>query len=148
MDPERAEFLRKAFDSMLVDEIKRMKNEAEANAEVDKKAKEEAEKLNQADSMIFQSEKQLKEFGDKIPADKKSAIEAALTELKAAHQSRDLNQIEAALTSINSAWSVASEDMYKASQEAGAPGAGGADGANAGGPEVTDVDFEEVKDEK
>jgi len=130
------------------DEIKRMKNEAEANAEADKKAKEEAEKLNQADSMIFQSEKQLKEFGDKIPADKKSAIEAALTELKAAHQSRDLNQIEAALTSINAAWSVASEDMYKASQEAGAQGAGVTDGNNAGGPEVTDVDFEEVKDEK
>jgi molecular chaperone DnaK len=130
------------------DEIKRMKNEAEANAEADKKAKEEVEKLNQADSMIFQSEKQLKEFGDKIPSDKKSAIEAALTELKAAHQSRDLNQIEAALTSINAAWSVASEDMYKASQEAGPQGASGTEGASAGGPEVTDVDFEEVKDEK
>jgi molecular chaperone DnaK len=130
------------------DEIKRMKNEAEANAEADKKAKEEAEKLNQADSMIFQSEKQLKEFGDKIPADKKSAIEGALTELKAAHQSRDLNQIETALTSINAAWAAASEDMYKASQESGAQGAGAADGNNAAGPEVTDVDFEEVKDEK
>jgi molecular chaperone DnaK len=90
----------------------------------------------------------LKEFGDKIPSDKKSAIEAALTELKAAHQSRDLNQIEAALTSINAAWSVASEDMYKASQEAGPQGASGTEGASAGGPEVTDVDFEEVKDEK
>ena len=130
------------------DEIKRMKNEAEANAEADKKAKEEAEKLNQADSMIFQSEKQLKEFGDKIPADKKSAIEAALTELKAAHQSRDLNQIETALASINAAWSAASEDMYKASQEAGPQGTASTEGANAGGPEVTDVDFEEVKDEK
>ncbi len=130
------------------DEIKRMKNEAEANAETDKKAKEEAEKLNQADSMIFQSEKQLKEFGDKIPADKKSAIEAALTELKTAQQSRDLNQIEAALTSINAAWSVASEDMYKASQEAGPQGTSGTEGGTAGGPEVTDVDFEEVKDEK
>jgi molecular chaperone DnaK len=130
------------------DEIKRMKNEAEANAETDKKAKEEAEKLNQADSMIFQSEKQLKEFGDKIPADKKSAIEAALTELKTAQQSRDLNQIEAALTSINAAWSVASEDMYKASQEAGPQGTNGTEGATAGGSEVTDVDFEEVKDEK
>lgn len=130
------------------DEIKRMKNEAEANAEADKKAKEEAEKLNQADSMIFQSEKQLKEFGDKIPADKKSTIEAALTELKAAHQSRDLNQIETALTSINAAWAAASEDMYKASQEAGAQSPGATDGTNAGGPEVTDVDFEEVKDEK
>jgi molecular chaperone DnaK len=130
------------------DEIKRMKTEAEANADADKKAKEEAEKINQADSMIFQSEKQLKEYGDKIPADKKSAIEAALTELKAAHQSRDLNQIDAALTSINAAWSVASEDMYKASQEAGAQGAPTSDGASSGGPEVTDVDFEEVKDEK
>jgi molecular chaperone DnaK len=125
-----------------------MKTEAEANADADKKAKEEAEKINQADSMIFQSEKQLKEYGDKIPADKKTAIEAALTELKSAHQSRDLNQIDAALTSINAAWSVASEDMYKASQEAGAQGAPTGDGAASAGPEVTDVDFEEVKDEK
>ncbi len=130
------------------DEIKRMKTEAEANADADKHAKEEAEKINQADSMIFQSEKQLKEFGDKIPADKKSAIESALTELKAAHQSRDLNQIDAALASINAAWATASEDMYKASQEAGAQGAPTGDGAASGGPEVTDVDFEEVKDEK
>jgi molecular chaperone DnaK len=130
------------------DEIKRMKTEAEANADADKHAKEEAEKINQADSMIFQSEKQLKEFGDKIPADKKSAIESALTELKAAHQSRDLNQIDSALASINAAWATASEDMYKASQEAGAQGAPTGDGAASGGPEVTDVDFEEVKDEK
>jgi molecular chaperone DnaK len=130
------------------DEIKRMKTEAEANADADKHAKEEAEKINQADSMIFQSEKQLKEFGDKIPADKKSAIESALTELKAAHQSRDLNQIDSALASINAAWATASEDMYKASQEAGAQGAPTGDGADSGGPEVTDVDFEEVKDEK
>ena len=125
-----------------------MKTEAEANADADKHAKEEAEKINQADSMIFQSEKQLKEFGDKIPADKKSAIESALTELKAAHQSRDLNQIDSALASINAAWATASEDMYKASQEAGAQGAPTGDGAASGGPEVTDVDFEEVKDEK
>jgi molecular chaperone DnaK len=130
------------------DEIKRMKTEAEANADADKHAKEEAEKINQADSMIFQSEKQLKEFGDKIPADKKSAIESALAELKAAHQSRDLNQIDSALASINAAWATASEDMYKASQEAGAQGAPTGDGAASGGPEVTDVDFEEVKDEK
>lgn len=128
------------------EEIKRMKSEAEANADADKKAKEEAEKINQADSMIFQSEKQLKEFGDKIPADKKATIEAALSELKAAHQSRDLIQIDAALTSINSAWSVASEDMYKASQESGQQETNTNEGS--GGPEVTDVDFEEVKDEK
>jgi molecular chaperone DnaK len=99
--------------------------------------------------MIFQSEKQLKEFGDKIPTDKKSAIESALTELKAAHQSRDLNRIDAALTTINSAWSAASEDMYKASQEAGsAPGADASSGSANAGQEVTDVDFEEVKDDK
>jgi molecular chaperone DnaK len=131
------------------DEIKRMKTEAEANAEADKQAKEEAEKINQADSMIFQSEKQLKEFGDKIPADKKSAIEAALTELKSAHQSRDLNRIDAALTTINSAWSAASEDMYKASQDAGSTASADASAGNANaGQEVTDVDFEEVKDDK
>jgi molecular chaperone DnaK len=129
------------------DEIKRMKTEAEANAESDRKAKEEAEKINQADSLIFQTEKQLKEFGDKIPAEKKSAIESALSTLKSAHQSKDLAGIDAAMNTLNTAWSAASEDMYKASQEAGQPSAEGTEAGNAG-PEVTDVDFEEVKDEK
>jgi molecular chaperone DnaK len=134
------------------EEIDRMKREAEVNAEADKKAKEEIEKLNEADSMIFQTEKQLKEFGDKIPAEKKAPIEAALTDLKAAHASKDLEKIAAALSTMNTAWSAASEDMYKAQQ-------GGAQGGPEGGPQpnageqkgggssenVTDVDFEEVK---
>lgn len=134
------------------EEIDRMKREAEVNAEADKKAKEEIEKLNEADSMIFQTEKQLKEFGDKIPAEKKAPIEAALSDLKAAHASKDLEKIAAALSTMNTAWSAASEDMYKAQQ-------GGAQGGPEGGPQpnageqkgggntenVTDVDFEEVK---
>lgn len=134
------------------EEIDRMKREAEVNAEADKKAKEEIEKLNEADSMIFQTEKQLKEFGDKIPAEKKAPIEAALTDLKAAHAAKDLEKIAAALSTMNTAWSAASEDMYKAQQ-------GGAQGGPEGGPQpnageqkgggssenVTDVDFEEVK---
>jgi molecular chaperone DnaK len=128
------------------DEIKRMKHEAEANAEADRKAKEEIDKLNSADAMVFQTEKQLKEYGDKIPAEKKSVIESALAELKTAHGSKNLEGIEVALNKLNSAWGAASEDMYKnagAGQDANASGAQD----NAGG-EATDVDFEEVKDEK
>ena len=131
------------------EDIERMKREAEANADSDKKAKEEVDKLNEADAMIFQTEKQLKEFGDKIPAEKKAPIESALTELKAAHASKEIAKIDAALASINTLWSAASEDMYKAQQ-------GGAENANANpnnagqagqpnGENVTDVDFEEVK---
>ena len=131
------------------EDIDRMKREAELNADSDKKAKEEVDKLNEADAMIFQTEKQLKEFGDKIPAEKKAPIESALTELKAAHASKDIAKIDAALASINTLWSAASEDMYKAQQ-------GGAENANANpnndgktgqpnGENVTDVDFEEVK---
>ena len=147
------------------DEIKRMKAEAEAHAADDKKAKEEIEKINAADSMIFQSEKNLKEYGDKIPSDKKSAIENALSELKAAHSARNVQQIDAAMEKINAAWQSASEDMYKAQQQAGGanPGAGfdpnnmGGAGCNNGncggdcnnkgngGDNVTDVDYEEVK---
>jgi molecular chaperone DnaK len=128
------------------DEIKRMKEEAEANADADRKVKEEADKINQADSLIFQSEKQLNEFGDKIPADKKSAIETGLNELKEAHKNRDLTAIETAMTSLNAAWQSASQDMYNASQQTeGAPEQGP---ANNTGDNVTDVEFEEVKDEK
>jgi molecular chaperone DnaK len=130
------------------DEIKRMKNEAEANAEADRKAKEEAVKINEADSMIFQTEKQLKEYGDKIPADKKSTIEAALSELKNAHTSRDLNAIDTALANINTAWAAASEDMYKATQEAPGGQPQGEPTAQASGADVTDVDFEEVKEDQ
>ncbi|MFM2206265.1 MAG: hypothetical protein RL213_240, partial [Bacteroidota bacterium] len=129
------------------DEIKRMKSEAEANAESDRKAKEEADKFNQADSLIFQSEKQLTEFGDKLPADKKEAIQKALSELKDAHKERNLSVIDTALASLNAAWTAASEEMYKATQDAGPGPDAGSAGSKTDG-EVTDVDFEEVKDEK
>lgn len=131
------------------DEIKRMKTEAEANAESDRKAKEEADKVNQADALIFQSEKQLKEFGDKLPAEKKEAIQKSLSQLKDAHKERNLAAIDTALNDLNAAWSAASEEMYKATQNTGDAGAGAGpqEGAKSDG-EVTDVDFEEVKDEK
>jgi molecular chaperone DnaK len=125
-----------------------MKAEAEANAESDKKAKETADKLNEADGMIFQTEKQLTEFGDKLSDDKKKPIEDALAELKAAYESKDLAVISPALDKINEAWKVASEEMYKAQAEAqgGAPqGEPTADGGASEGDNVEDVDFEEVK---
>jgi molecular chaperone DnaK len=135
------------------DEIKRMKAEAEANAEADKKAKEMADKVNQADSLIFQTEKQLKEFGDKIPADKKQPIENALKKLKDAHASKDLAAIDTAMTELNTVFQAASQEMYNASQAQGGPQANsnpGDQGSSTGGKqkaddEVTDVDFEEVK---
>ena len=132
------------------DEIKRMKDEAEANADADRKIKEEADKYNQADSLIFQSEKQLKDFGDKIPADKKSAIEAGLSELKESHKNRDLVAIETAMTNLNSAWQEASQDMYNASQDGNTATENTTDNTadNNTTDNVTDVDFEEVKDEK
>ncbi len=133
------------------DEIARMKAEAETNAESDRAARERAEKIVGADSLVFQSEKQLKEFGDKLPADKKSTIEAALAELKAAHQAQDINSIDAATEKLNAAWAAASQEMYAATQEAGA--AAGADGAGQSAKQnpaddVTDVEFEEVKDNR
>jgi len=138
-----------ASSGLTDEEIKKMKQEAEANAETDKKAKEEVEKLNAADSLIFQTEKQLKEFGDKIPGDKKSTIESALAQLKTAHQSKDLAGIETAMESLNTAWGAASEDMYKAGATPGAENANASEPnstANAAdNPEVTDVDYEEVK---
>ncbi len=136
-----------ASSGLSEEEIEKMKQEAEANADADKNAKETAEKINAADGMIFQTEKQLKEFGDKLSDDKKGPIEAALVELKAAHESKDLSQIDAAMEKINEAWKVASEEMYKAQQEAGAnPGAEQAQPeASAEGDNVEDVDFEEVK---
>jgi molecular chaperone DnaK len=139
-----------ASSGLTDEEIKKMKAEAEANAETDRKAKEEIEKLNSADSLIFQTEKQLKEFGDKLPADKKQPIEDALSELKKAHADKNIAEIENAMGKLNTAWSAASEEMYKATQ--GQPGATGeanaGDAAQSGGSEgdVTDVDFEEVKD--
>ena len=139
-----------ASSGLTEEEIKKMKAEAEANAESDKKAKETADKLNEADGMIFQTEKQLEEFGDKLSADKKKPIEDALAELKTAYQSKDIAVIAPALDKINEAWKVASEEMYKAQADAaqagGAPeGDATADGAAPEGDNVEDVDFEEVK---
>jgi len=133
------------------EEIEKMKNEAKANEATDKEAREKVEKINQADSLIFQTEKQLKEYGEKIPADKKAPIEAALNNLKDAHKSQDIAKIDAALTDMNTAWTAASEDMYKATQDAGSqPGGNGQQGnpnPNGGGQAetVTDAEFEEVK---
>ena len=104
-----------ASSGLTEEEIEKMKQEAEANAEADAKAKETADKLNNADGMIFQTEKQLSEFGDKLSDDKKAPIEAALEELKKAYESKDLALIDPALEKINEAWKEASEEMYKAS---------------------------------
>ena len=138
------------------DEVERMKAEARANEATDKAEKEKVEKLNMADSMVFQTEKQLKEYGDKIPADKKTAIETAAEKLKEAHKSQDIAGIDTALAGLNAAWTAASEDIYK-SQAEGAQqpgpdaGAGAGAGQQAGGngatanDNVTDVPYEEVK---
>ena len=138
-----------AGSGLTPEEIEKMKDEAKANEESDKAEREKVDKINQADSLIFQSEKQLKEYGDKISADKKAPIEAALEKLKEAHKSQDLNAIDAATTELNTVWTAASEEMYKATQEAG-PQADGADGQstqsnNNGSENVTDAEFEEVK---
>ena len=153
-----------ASSGLSEDEIKKMKAEAEANRDADMKAKEQADKINGADAMVFQTEKQLKEYGDKIPAEKRSAIEAALKDTKAALESKDLSQIDAASAKLNEAWQAASQEMYQAQQQAagaqGAPNGAGFDpnmganpGAGAGAGQqgasdngnVTDVPFEEVK---
>lgn len=139
-----------ASSGLTDEEIKRMKEEAEQNADADKIAKEEADKINSADALIFSTEKQLKEFGDKISADKKAPIEAGLAKLQAAHAARNFADIDAAQEELQAAWNAASEEMYKAGQD-GAPAEGdagqSANGQAAGGDNVTDVDFEEVKDE-
>jgi molecular chaperone DnaK len=135
-------------------EIKKMKEEAQLNADSDKKEKERIEKLNQADSMIFQTEKQLKEYGDKLSEGNKTAIQGALDKLKEAHKSQDLAAVETALAAMNAAWQAASQEMYAASSGAGAqPGADagagpqpGASAGNTGGAgDATDVEYEEVK---
>ncbi len=133
------------------EEIEKMKNEAKANEDADKKAREEAEKANMIDSLIFQTEKQMKEVGDKIPADKKTAIETALTELKAAKESKDVAAMDKAAETLNSAWQAASQDIYNATQSAAQPGdaqptVDGTPEANA--ENVQDVTYEEVKDDK
>jgi len=139
-----------ASSGLTEEEIEKMKKDAEANAEADKKAKDEVDKFNSADQMIFQTEKQLKEFGDKLSADKKKPIESALEELKKAHESKDLEKIESSLNEINEAWKNASEEMYKAQAEN--PEAQTDENSSSGGDkksdgdDVQDVDFEEVKE--
>ena len=135
-----------ASSGLTDEEIKKMKEEAEANAESDAKQKEEADKINGADALIFSTEKQLKEFGDKLSDDKKAPIEAGLEKLKAAHLSRNFADIDAAQEELQAAWNVASEEMYKAGEQpqGDAPQAD----AQQGGDTVTDVDFEEVKDDE
>jgi molecular chaperone DnaK len=137
-----------ASSGLTEEEIKKMKADAEANAEADKKAIENAQKLNEADSMIFQTESQLSEFGDKLSEDKKQPIVDALEELKKAYETKDLELITPALDKINEAWKVASEEMYKAQAEAqqgGAPGPDASQNGQAESSDVEDVDFEEVK---
>ena len=136
-----------ASSGLSKEEIERMKAEAEANAEADKKEREKVDKLNQADSMIFQTENQLKELGDKLPADKKAPIEAALGKLKDAHKAQDLAAIDAAMNELNTAFQAASAEMYAQSGQAGqqaGPGAGQQPN-NDGKEDVQDADFEEVK---
>src|SRR6056300_1925125 len=139
-----------ASSGLTEEEIEKMKQEAEANADADKKAKEQVDKLNSADQMIFQTEKQLTEFGEKLSEDKKAPIEAALADLKKAHEAKDIEAIDKSLEAINEAWKNASEEMYKAQADAGGgdPAQGAQPEASAeasGGDDVQDVDFEEVK---
>jgi molecular chaperone DnaK len=141
-----------ASSGLSKEDIEKMKQEAQANSERDKQFRDEAEKLNAADNLIFSSEKQLGEYGDKLPDEKKSEIRSALDELKSAHGARQLAEIDAATERLNKAWEAASAEMYKATQEAGAADAGaGSQSANGGSAgakdseQVTDVDFEEVK---
>ena len=130
------------------EEIQRMKDEAAANADNDKAAKERVEVLNQADSLVFQTEKQMGEFGDKLPEDKKGPIEAAIAELKEAHAAQDVDRCKAGIEALNQAFSTASEEMYNASQAAGGADAGASADTGSGDEEVTDVDFEEVSEDK
>jgi len=134
-----------ASSGLSAEEIERMKNEAKANESQDKEEREKIEKINQADSMIFQTEKQLKEFGNKLSAGNKSAIEGALTELKTAFELKDISSIDVAMAAINTAWQAASQEMYSAEQGAGQPGASE---PNASSDSVTDVEFEEVEEDK
>lgn len=139
-----------ASSGLSKEEIERMKAEAEANAETDKKEREKIDKLNQADSMIFQTEKQLEELGDKLPADKKASIEAALTKLKDAHKAQDLATIDSAMAELNTAFQTASADMYaQAGAQPGADSNAGQAGGNSSssndGDNIQDADFEEVK---
>lgn len=141
------------------EEIEKMKAEAAANAEEDRLARERVDKLNAADQLVFQTEKQIKDYGDKIPADKKAAIETAVNDLKAAHKAEDLDQVDKASEALNNAWQAASQDMYQASQQQGGPQngepqdtaqntTGPQDGDSNDADDVTDVEYEEVDDKK
>jgi molecular chaperone DnaK len=138
-----------ASSGLSKDDIEKMKREAAANADSDRLAREKADKLNAADSLIFQVEKQLNEYGDKIPADKKAPIESALAELKKAHGAQDIPGIDAAMTQLNTVFQAASQEMYAAAQQGTNAGTdGSAQGSAPNDKEVSDVDFEEVKDSK
>jgi molecular chaperone DnaK len=138
-----------ASSGLSKEDIDKMKKEAEANADADKSAREKADKLNQADSLIFQTEKQLAEFGDKLPADKKQPIENAVAKLKKAHEAQDIPAIDTAMNELNSIFAAASEEMYKAAGQANGEAQQQPSGQGApADQEVTDVDFEEVKDDK
>ena len=136
-----------AGSGLTKEEIEKMKNEAKANETTDKEAREKVDKLNAADGLVFQTEKQLKEFGEKIPAEKKAVIETALAKLKDAHKMQDLDTIEASTKELNDAWMAASQDMYNATNPAGPQGAEqpSGDAGNANAENVTDAEFEEVK---
>ena len=140
-----------ASSGLTEEEIEKMKRDAEANAEADKKAKDEVDKLNSADQMIFQTEKQLKDFGEKLSDDKKKPIETALEDLKKAYESKDLNKIDESLNTINEAWKNASEEMYKAQAESGEQTSNSTQNESSSneskGDDVQDVDFEEVKED-
>ena len=136
-----------ASSGLSEEEIEKMKKEAEANADADSKAKETADKINAADGMIFQTEKQLKEFGDKLSDDKKAPIQEALTELKTAHEKKDLDAIDSAMEKINAAWTAASEEMYKATQENSKSSNDDSKSDGSSDDDVTDVEFEEVKED-
>jgi len=150
----KSQNIRIEASSGLTDEdIQRMKDEAKANEEFDKKEREKIDKINSADALIFQTEKQIKEYGDKLPADKKEPIEKGLADLKEAHKNKDIEAIDSAMNALNSTWQAASEEMYKATQDTGqqpGPDASAQPDGDSSAPsdEVTDVDFEEVKDDK
>jgi molecular chaperone DnaK len=138
-----------AGSGLTKEEIEKMKAEAKANEATDKAERERVDKLNAADGLIFQTEKQLKEFGDKVPADKKGAIETALSNLKEAHKSQNLDAVDAGTKALNDAWMAASSEMYNATNQTAAPsaqqGEGGSAKGEASGENVTDAEFEEVK---
>jgi len=137
-----------ASSGLSKEEIEKMKAEAKANEDKDKVLREKAEKLNTADNLAFQTEKQLKEFGDKLPADKKAAIEAALKEVKDARDADNLDALDKAVENLNNVWQQASQDIYNAQQQQGPAGEPTAEQGAAQGEPVSDVEYEEIKDDK